>query len=362
MRAEDSHIEFSLSSDRAKVSSTRRSSGARTAPFSAAIHRVSVIRRRLPDRRRLFDVATAIALALCCTLAPARAEPVIGQFELKTLESAPGAFEFQSQNAWSWGAPSRQIESDGANSIEVDENAVIRARYALELEMGFTTFLKMRVGVEFEKERVDEPATIEQVNDFDELKLAEVGAELVAILVPRQGDGGGLGVVAEIEGPVDREESNNLVLGPIIEFQSGRWFLAAVPMGVHAFGGDAEEGEKIDDKWDFAYAAQLMYTFSASWSLALEGYGTVERLENTGHPSEAAQRFGDFDQHRMGGVLYYTYEFGGPERLKSMAPGSASDAPEEEEGASLSVGIGLLEGLNENTPDHTLKLSIEVQF
>jgi hypothetical protein len=230
--------------------------------------------------------------------------------------------------------------------------------------MGFTVYLKMRVGIEFEKERFDNPETIEQANDFDELKLAEVGAEFVAILAPRHSDGAGFGVVAEIEEPVDQGESNNLSLGLIMEFQSGCWFAAAVPMVVHAFGGDAAEGDKVDDKWDFAYAAQLMYRFSGSWSLALEGYGTVERLESTGHPSASAQLFGDSDQHRAGAVLYYTYDFGGSRRLEPMIPGSAllSGAGEEEEGVSLTVGVGLLEGLNEKTPDHTLKLSIEVHF
>ena len=289
---------------------------------------------------------------------------MIGQFELKTLESAPGAFEFQSQNAWSWGQPSRQIESDDPSGIEFDENAVIRARYALELEMGFTNFLKMRVGIEFEQERLDDPASIEEANDFDDLRLADVGAEIVAILMPRRGDGTGLGVVAEIEGPVDHKGPNNLTLGPIIEFQSGRWFAAAVPMAVYAFGGDHEESERVDNKWDFAYAAQLMYRLSETWSLALEGYGTVERLESTGHPSEPAQLFGDFDQHRAGAVLYYSYDFGGSRRSEAMTPGSAllTDTDEEEEGRSMAVGLGLLEGLNEDTPDHTLKLSIEVHF
>jgi hypothetical protein len=320
-------------------------------------------RRRIPDHRRPSRTATLITLAVCYFVAPARAEPVIGQFELKTLESAPRAFEFQSQNAWSWGHPSRQTDSDGLNGFEVDENAVIRARYALELEMGFTNFLKMRIGVEFEKERFDEPESIERANDFDELKLADVGAELVAILVPRDGDGAGLGVVAEVEGPVDQEEPNNLSFGPIIELQAGRWFAAAVPMGVYAFGGDVEDGEQVDDKWDFAYAAQLMYRFSGSWSLAFEGYGTVERLAGSGHPSAAAEIFGDFDQHRAGGVLYYTHDFGRSSRVERTTSESPvlSDAGEDES-ASLTVGIGLLEGLNENTPDHTLKLSIEVQF
>jgi hypothetical protein len=155
--------------------------------------------------------------------------------------------------------------------------------------------------------------------------------------------------VAEIEGPVDQEESNHLTLGAIGEFQSGRWFAAAVPMFVYAFGGDAEEGTSTDDKWDFAYAAQLTYTISESWSLALEGYGTIERLGDSGRASESAQLFGDFDQHRLGPVAYYTYDFSDSQHAA-------------EEGANLTIGLGMLEGLNENTADHTLKLSIEVDF
>ena len=126
-----------------------------------------MIRKRWRDHFHLLRITTLSAITFGCVPVSATAEPVIGQFELKTLESAPGAFEFQSQNAWSWGQPSRQIESDDPGGIEVDENAVIRARYALELEMGFTNFLKMRVGIEFEQERLDDPATIEQANDFD---------------------------------------------------------------------------------------------------------------------------------------------------------------------------------------------------
>jgi hypothetical protein len=299
------------------------------------------------------------ALATCCVTPLATAEPAIGQFELKTLECAPGLLEFQSQNAWSWGHPERQIDSDGSELV-FDENSVVRQRHALELEFGFTSSVKMRVGIEFEKERIEQPPTIERANDFDDLELTEYGAELVAIFVPRQGDGAGLGFVAEYEGPTDGDETSALNLGPIIEFQSGPWFAAAVPMLVHDFGGDPEEGEKTDDKWDFAYAAQLMYIVSPAWSLALEGYGTVERIASTGHPSEAAQTFGDFDQHRIGPVFYYTHLLGGssPEIL---SPAWSSDEDESEK-TSLNIGLGFLAGLNENTPDWTLKLSIEVDF
>jgi hypothetical protein len=292
----------------------------------------------MPATRRA-AVATAFALTFVCP--PAAAQPFIGQFELKNLESAPGSFEFQSQNAWSWGVPSRRIASD-VDGVEFDENEFQRARYALELEMGLTSVLKMRVGIEFEKERFDEPETLQQANAFDDLNLTEVGAELIAVLVPREGDGAGFGVVAELEGPLDQEDSNTLVLGTIIEFQSARWFAAVVPMLVHDFGGDTPDGERVDNKWDFAYAAQLAFALSESWSLALEGYGTVERLGSTGHPSTAAELLGDFNQHRLGPVLYYTSD--------------------ESASTSLSVGVGLLAGLNDDTADHTLKLSIEVDF
>jgi hypothetical protein len=242
-----------------------------------------------------------------------------------------------------------------------DENSIERQRHALELEFGFSHSLKMRVGVEFEKERLEEPAAIAQANDFEDLELTEYGAELIAVVVPRRGDGAGLGFVAEFESPVDSDASSSLVLGPIAEFQSGRWFAAAVPMVVHNFGGDPDDGVEVDDKWDFAYAAQLMYTFAPNWSLALEGYGTVERIGSTGHPSGSAEIFGDFKQHRLGPVLYYTYEFGSDGTERNASPPASWD-DDESDGTSLNIGLGLLAGLNGNTPDATLKLSIEVDF
>lgn len=291
-------------------------------------------------------VACTAAFAALLAAAPCGAEPFVGQFELKTLESDRGRFEFQSQNAWSRGQPARRI-ADGPDGLLFDENAVTRERYALELEAGFSRRLKMRVGTEFERERIEDPDGVLHANDFGELDLAELGVEVIAVLAPREGDGAGLGVVVEFERPVDGKEPSHLVIGPIVEFESGPWFAAAVPMLVYAFGGDTEDGELTDDKWDFGYAAQLTYTWAARWAFAVEAYGTVERLGGTGRPSEAARRFGDFDQHRMGPVLYYTRGVGG---------GAAREP------LDLTVGLGLLAGLNGNTPDDTLKLSVELEF
>lgn len=310
----------------------------------------------------MLTLAALIPLGVGC-VTTSNAEPVIGQFELKTLESAPGSIELQSQNAWSSGYSARQVASNDSGEPVFDGNAVVHQRHALEIEAGFTSWLKMRAGIEFERERIDDPDTVSHADTSDDLQLTEVGLELVAILVQRPGDGTGFGVVVEVERPTDDDEPDTLILGTIVEFQSGRWFAAAIPMVARTFGGHTDDGEPSDDKWDFTYAAQLRYALSEEWLLALEGYGTVERISDSGNPSESAQLFGDFDQHRAGLILYYEHEFGCPRCRHPLSPASSSsDSGGTEDGVGLSIGFGLLAGLNDDTPDQTLKLSIELSF
>jgi hypothetical protein len=297
---------------------------------------------------------------LLCAATSAHAEPVIGQFELKNLESSPGSIELQSQNAWSWGHPDRRVAFDDEDEMLFDENAATRRRHALEIEVGFTEAIKMRAGVEFERERFDDPAALQRANAFDELKLTEVGIELVAVVMPRPGDGKGLGLVIELEHALERGEPDTVFLGTIFELKAGRWFVAAIPMLARVFGGRTDDGERVDHKWDFAYAAQLAYSLSNDWTVALEGYGTIDRLGDTGHASESAQRFGDFDQHHAGIILYKAYDFGCARCRASILPSASSD--DAAEAVTLTIGLGVLAGLNKHTPDRTLKLSIELDF
>lgn len=272
----------------------------------------------------------------------AAAEPFIGQFEVKTLDSAAGMFELQSQNAWSWHAPRRAYSSTADGELVFDDNSIFRSRYALEVEFGFSERLKMRVGIEAEQERLAAPASLAQADAFGSLEVEEFGAEMVVVFVPRTGDGVGIGAVIEIEGPFDQEEPNHLTVGAIVEYTRSAWTWVGVPMLVHSFGGDVEPGTRRDEKIDFAYATQLIRSLSDDWSIAVEAYGTVERIGDTGTPSLAQTRFGDSNQHRLGLVAYY-------ERTLF-------------ERSEITLGLGLLEGLNSNTPDHTLKLSIELDF
>lgn len=287
-----------------------------------------------------------------------KAGPAIGQFELKDLEAEPGTVEFQSQNAHSWGQPRRKFEEVAPGEFEYDDNSVIRQRHALEIEMTLTHFFRMRIGIEYEKERLEDPAGPQSADGFADLKLDEIAAEGVAIFVPiKNRQGVGLGALVEVEHPLEAGNPNSVIFGPIIEAQSGPWSAVTNLMLVHNWGGDPIER---DSKWDFAYAAQVKYDVTENWALALEAYGTIDRLGNSGTPGEARALFGDQDQHRLGPVIYYTYRMNDG---LSRKDGKSADADfDDDEGTTVSVGVGLLAGLNNDTPDATLKWSVEVEF
>lgn len=282
-----------------------------------------------------------IAVTLLYSAGFALAGPALGQFELKTLEAGADHLEFQSQNAYSWNQPRRRHVTENGELI-FDDNSVVRQRHALEVEKGLSDFMKFRLGIEFEAERIDDPDSIGDANSFNDVKLEEVGGEVIWVLLPREGDGFGLGFVAEIERPLENGEPMSVLASPIVEVGSGPWLFRAVP-GLFFFWGGDTEGGRSDNKADFSYAAALSYEFSDTWTLALEGYGTVERLFNRGNPPEEVQELGEHDLHRLGPIIYYTQPLG-------------PDAPD------LRIGTGFLAGLNNATPDATLKLSLELDF
>lgn len=304
--------------------------------------------------RRAAAVTTILGINALPVWAPASAGPAIGQFELKTLDSEPGEIEFQSQNAFAVGNPRRKtlVEPDG--EIEADDNSLAKARAALELEFGITRYLKGRIGIEYEKERSEDFTTVQGANGYNDLKLDEYAVEMIGILVPRKGDGVGLGIVVEFEMPADSSEAKTLVTGPIFEWAKGPWSATAIPMLVQFLGGERNESGQQDEKIDFSYATQLKYRWSEHFDFALEAYGTIERVAGRGGRSEEAALFGDFDQHRIGPIIYWNFT---PEFASSK-----KEADQDDDEQMVSLGFGALFGLNDDTPDTTLKLSMEVVF
>ncbi len=301
-------------------------------------------------RRCLALALTAIAIAVSTA---ARGGPSLDQFEIKDLETEPGAIELESQNDFSSGNPRRRVVSDGAGGIIADENSITRQREGLEVEMGLTTFLKLRLGVEFEQGRLDDPATFNEADRMGPLEFDSYGAETIWTVIPRKGDGIGAGFLVEYDQSAQSGEASTLTIGPIVEWQSGRWSATLNPTAIQYFGGGYEGRSKLD----FGYAARLMYRTSAQLALAVESYGGVERISG-GNTDEAERVFGTFDQYRLGPIVYWT--FGGDDDSTNPAKKKADAGGDKK--VETTVGFGALFGLNDETPATTLKLSLDVDF
>lgn len=309
------------------------------------------------SRRNHGLLRTSIALsAMISTLGwiePLHAGPAVHQFEVKRLETEAGEVELQSQNAYAWGEPRRRFAEEEPGEFVFEDNTVTPQRNALEVEASLTNFFRTRLGIEFEKEWLEEPSTPAEANAYGPWELTELAIEGVLVLVPIKPNSVGWGLLSEFEHPVTGE-ANTILGGPIIEARLGPWTATANLVVTKYFGGEAEDGIR-DNKLDFTYAAQIAYAASDTWLLTIEAYGTVDRLGNSGTRTEEALLFGDHDQHRIGPVIYY-------ELPLAKEPGESSGKDEKDEGATATLGVGFLAGLNENTPSTTLKLSLELDY
>jgi len=337
-------------------------------------------RRAWASRATPFLVLSTLALAgwAAASGSPAYAGPGIDQFEMKDLDSGPGEFQFQSQNAISAGQPQRRVIELAPGKFAYDDNSIAQARYALEMQMGITSWFRTRLGIEYEKQRVDDPSSPARANAFDDLQLSSVALEGVLVFVPVKKDAIGLGLLTEFDTSL-KAGGKQLYAGPIVQAVSGPWSGIANLLLVQHFGApDRLHLLPSDRSVDFAYALQVQYELSPTWAVALEGYGTFDRIMADGNQAQTLAQFGRFDQHRAGPVIYYRFN---PDPKQGGKPGSVGikgvggdddDAPgkgsklgadkAKDKDTSVSLGVGLLFGLNANTPSQTLKLSLEYNF
>lgn len=301
---------------------------------------------------RKFEIcrgALAGSIAAILSASAAAAGPALDQYEIKDLDTEPGAIEIESQNDLSSGNPRRSVRPDGAGVI-ADTNSITRQREGLEIEIGLTSFVKLRLGVEFEQGRIDDPESFSDARRMGPLEFDDYGAETIWTIVPRKGDGIGAGILVEWDQPVHAEEASTLTIGPIIEWQRGAWSGTLNPTVIQYFGGAPEDTHKVD----FGYAARVMYRSSNEYALALESYGGVERISGN-NIGESERLFGKFNQYRLGPVFYWTF-------ADDDDTSSATSKAKAERNVETTIGTGLLLGLNKDTPATTIKLSLDIDY
>jgi len=212
----------------------------------------------------------------------------------------------------------QEVEVNGAvqNGFPVNADPV---RYSMELEYtyGVTRWLSLSPLVNFDKP------------DGDSFHATVAGVESVWFPV----EVGKLLTVAwftELEGAVHHDETNSTTLGPIVQFGHDKASLILNPYFEKSFGKNHEEGIEFNYQW------QAKAALNQRLALGIEGFGAIPNIGNS--PGI------DFQEHRIGPVLYYEKELTG-----------------EKEG-TFAINAGVLFGLTEATPNVTGKVNASLAF
>ena len=186
------------------------------------------------------------------------------------------------------GAQEVEVNAAVQNGFPVNADPV---RYSMELEYtyGVTKWLSLSPLVDFDKP------------DGDEFHATVAGVESVWFPV-EIGKTLTLAWFTEVEGAVHHDETNSTTFGPIVQFGHDKASLILNPYLEKSFGSNHEEGI------EFTYQWQAKASLNERLALGIEGFGVIPDIAHA--PSI------DFQEHRIGPVLYYEKEL----RAEMSAP------------------------------------------
>jgi hypothetical protein len=271
--------------------------------------------------RRVLQRVMAGTALLLLPVAPALAE-----FEIQESTIDPGEIQLQYRGAWHSGLP--KGDAADLDVLPDEEEAPLRQSHDVELQMSITSHWLVALTHTF-----DEPIA----GDF---RLSALEVESQIELITLVGDGLGLAVQGGVEKPLleaRREEASDFSLGPIIELAKNDFLLTLNPLFFREFGELAEQ-----EGWGFEYGWQAKYDVTERLALALEMFGEIDELSNSGSFDE--------QQHSIGPAFYYTL---GEAEVDEFGKG---------EGAELVLSLGAQFGLTEQTSDAALKVFIGYEF
>jgi hypothetical protein len=212
----------------------------------------------------------------------------------------------------------QEVEVNGAvqNGFPVNADPI---RYSMELEYtyGVTKWLSLSPLVDFDKP------------DGDDFHATVAGVESVWFPI-EVGKIVTLAWFTEVEGAVHHDETNSTTFGPIIQFGHDKASLILNPYFEKTFGRNHEPGT------DFTYQWQAKAAVNERLALGIEGFGVIPDIANA--PGT------DFQEHRIGPVIYYEKELAG------------------EHERTIAIDGGVLFGFTEATPNVTGKLNASLAF
>ena len=274
--------------------------------------------------RRLLPLTVSIVIA-------AGQPAAAGTFEVKGVDVDKGVTEVGVNSAFFRGFP--------VNAETVRSSIEIGASY------GFSDWWKLGAKV-----NLNQPVG-------GDLVASTAGIEGQVVL--RKFDKGfGMGWYTGADFALRDDETNTLTFGPIVQFGTEKTSLTVNPLFARTFGQNRSPGV------DFTYAWGVKHELREGFAVGIEGYGVIP---NIGHSPGI-----DFQEHRIGPMIYLQRELGGrggtavPAKglsIKDMtAPMTGGDAGKDAGGPKLNIEAGVLFGLTDGTQDIAFKLKGSITF
>ncbi len=265
----------------------------------------------------------SFSMVVACSLLLPTASAHAGVFDVKGADVTKGETEIGTNNTFFSGYP-----------VNADR---LRSSHEIALGYGFTDWMKAGAKLSFDK-----PAD-------DDFQLSTAGVE-AQLMFKKFEKGLGLAWFTGVDFRVDRDETNTVTFGPVIQLGTEKTQLLLNPFFATTFGANREDGV------DFAYAWALKQEIREGLSFGIEGYGVIPNLGDS--PGS------DFQEHRIGPVVYMERALkggnGNGKRMSVKDAGAAGGA--DDGGPKLSLEAGVLFGLTEGTQDTAFKLKAAITF
>ena len=267
----------------------------------------------------------ALALLVLSFAIMVQPQSAKAQFSIQSPVVEKGEVEIENHSSFQFGLP-RGDESPSQQGHE------------LSVGYGFTDFWKSELSLTLDKTRGDglEATEVEIENTFQ-----------LATFKPWDAT---FGLFASVAFGVGGGEPDAFELGPMVQFGGEERSLILNAFFEKSFGDNREDGI------GFEYAAQLKSAIGHGISIGAEAFGAIENIEDVPSFNET--------ELRVGPAIFFTL---GDDKDDAGKKGKDDDddkpgMKDADKDPEVEIGIGVLFGATDATPDVTLKWDVEVNF